>query len=134
MSVVQGMVRFGLAASVAVAVTACGGAPVPQAQVWTGTTEYGGAVLPLQVDVAVAGADWSGSYTIGSTPPFTGDVVAELLGGVLTGQLVATTSCSFDLVGAVSDDALEATFTPAACPGGVSGTWSAAPISSASVE
>lgn len=134
MNVVQGTYRFGLAASVAIALTACGGAPVPQAQAWTGTTEFGGAVHPLRVDVVVDGTDWSGSYTVGSTPPFSGDVVAELVGGVLTGRLIATTNCTFDLVGAINDDALEATFTPAPCPGGATGTWNAAAISTESVE
>lgn len=134
MRLIKSMSRLGVATTLAIAVTACGGAPTPQAQAWTGTTEFGTTVHPLQVDVAVDGADWSGTYTIGSTPPFTGDVVAELLDGVLTGQLIATSSCRFDLAGTVSDDALEGTFTPTACPGGEAGTWTATPTPSAAVE
>ena len=114
-------------ASLAIAISACSPAPTPQAQSWTGTSTSGATVQSLQIDVGVLGTDWSGTYTIGSTPPFTGDVNAELEGNVLTGELHATTSCTFTLTGTVTDDALEATFTPADCPGADAGTWSATP-------
>lgn len=127
MNDLKNLTRLGLAAAVAVLLAACGQAPVPPPQVWTGTTAYGGTVHPLRVDVALDGSDWSGTYTIGSTPPFTGDVVAELVDGVLTGQLIATSSCDFDLTGTVTEAALEAEFVPADCPGGDAGTWSATP-------
>ena len=128
------MTRLGLAAGLALTLTACGQALVPQPQAWTGTTAFGGRVQPLQVDVALDGIDWSGTYTVGSTPPFTGDVVAELVDGVLTGQLVATSTCTFDLAGTVTDAALEAVFTPADCLGGDAGTWSATPTTAAAGE
>jgi hypothetical protein len=119
--------RIAAIASLAIAVTACSTAPTPQAQAWSGTSTSGETAHPLQVDVAVLGADWTGTYTIGTTPPFTGDVTAELADGVLTGELIATSACTFALTGTVTDDALEATFTPAGCPGGEAGTWSATP-------
>jgi hypothetical protein len=128
------MTRLGIAAAVALTLAACGRAPVPQPQAWTGTTAFGGSVQPLHVDVTLDGTDWSGTYTIGSTPPFTGDVVAELVDGVLTGQLVATSTCTFDLAGTVTDAALEAAFTPGDCPGGDAGTWSATPTTAAAGE
>ena len=131
---IKRMGRLGLAAVAAITLAACGVAPAPQAQAWTGTTAYGTTVEPLQVDVAIDGTAWSGTYTIGSTPPFTGDVVADLVDGVLTGQLIATSSCRFDLTGTVTADALDATFVPTACPGGETGTWSATPTPSAAVE
>lgn len=120
-------VRLVALASVAVALTACSLTPPPRAQTWTGTTAFGAAVHPLQVDVVLRGTDWTGRYTIGSTPPFTGDVVAELVDGVLTGELRATATCTYDLAGTVTEDALDATFTPSACAGGEGGTWNAVP-------
>lgn len=126
--------RISLAAGAVAALAACGAPPAPQTQAWIGTTEFGAGVQPLRVDVALDGTDWSGTYTIGSVPPFTGAVEAELVDGVLTGRLIATSSCAFDLAGTVTDAALEAAFTPGACPGGDAGTWSATPAPSGTDE
>lgn len=131
MNIIQVARRIGLVATVAITISACSNAPVPQPQAWTGTTTSGATVHPLQVDVELTGTVWSGTYTVDSAPPFTGDVVAELIDGVLTGQLIATSSCTFDLTGTVTDDALEATFDPTDCPGGAPGTWSATPTETA---
>jgi hypothetical protein len=128
------MARLGLVAGVAFVLAACGVAPAPQVQAWTGTTTSGGTVAPLRIDVALDGSDWTGTYTVAGTPPFTGDVVAELVDGVLTGQLIATSACRFDLAGTVTDAALEAAFAPNGCPGGAAGTWIATPAPGGSAE
>ena len=129
------LVRTLAIASLALAITACSTAPAPQPQSWTGTTTSGDAVQPLEVDATLTttttGSAWSGTYTIGSTPPFTGDVVAELAGEALTGELIATSSCRFALTGNLTATTLEAAFAPTDCPGGAAGTWSATPTEAA---
>ncbi|CAN5639139.1 hypothetical protein BH23DEI1_BH23DEI1_11570 [soil metagenome] len=118
-----------ITAIIAATVTACGSAPSPQVQAWIGTSTSGTSTHSFEVAAVLDGREWLGTYTLGSTPPFTGDVVAELADGVLTGQLIATASCAFDLNGTLTAEALEAAFTPTACPGGEAGTWSATPTS-----
>lgn len=121
------IVRLAALAGMAIGLTACGLTPPPHAQTWTGTTTFGATAHPLHIDVVLRGTDWTGRYTIGSTPPFTGDVVAELIDGTLTGELQATATCTYTLAGTITHDALDATFTPTACPGGEGGTWTATP-------
>ena len=114
-------------AILAIAISACSPTPTTQAQSWTGTSTSGTTAQPLQVDVDVRGTVMAGTYTIGTTPPFTGDLTAELEGTALTGELHATSSCTFTLTGTLTPNTLEATFTPSDCPGAEAGTWNATP-------
>lgn len=108
----------------ALALAAC--STPPQVQTWTGTTTSGGTSQPLTVEAALApDGSWVGTYTVASEPPFSGDVVATLTGTALEGELIATHACRYDLSGTLDGDALTATFEPANCPGGATGTWSA---------
>lgn len=116
-----------LAGCLALVLAACAGAnPTSERQAWSGTTTSADGTFPLTVVATFqpTGA-WTGTYTVERTPPFTGDVDATLLEGVLDGELVVTASCRFELTGIVAGDALEATFAPVACPGGAAGSWSA---------
>jgi hypothetical protein len=100
--------------------------PTIQGQTWIGTTTAGAAAHPLAIATTLdpAGA-WTGTYTVERTPSFTGELDAELSNGELVGVLIVSDACRFALEGNVTGDALTATFSPTACPGGVGGTWSA---------
>lgn len=126
-----------LAVGLALALAACAAPASDERQAWSGTSTSGTDTFPLTIDATLtpAGA-WSGTYTLERTPPFTGDVIATLVGGVLAGELTVSNDCRFELAGTVTADALEATFAPTDCPGGTGGTWSAtrtSPAPSASV-
>lgn len=116
-----------LALCLAVLLAACANATPPfERQAWEGTTTTAEGTFPLTIATTLtAGGGWTGTYTVERTPPFTGDVDATLAAGVLEGVLVVSDACTFELVGTVSDDALDATFAPTECSGGASGTWRA---------
>lgn len=116
-----------IAIGLALLLTACASVTSGvQTQAWIGTSEAGGASHPLVIATTLtpAGA-WTGAYTVQRTPPFTGDIDATLIGGVLAGTLVVSPDCSFELAGTVSGDQLDAAFAPTGCPGGEGGTWTA---------
>lgn len=119
--------RGSMVVMAAVAITACGQVDGPRAMRWEGTTTTGAASQPLTVEVVAHRGAWEGTYTIGGTPPFTGILEADVVAGALTGTLRATPTCSFEIVGNVDEDVLEASYEPVACPGGAAGTWSAVP-------
>jgi hypothetical protein len=115
-----------LAVGLALALAACAAPASDERQAWSGTSTSGADTFPLTIDATLTptGA-WAGTYTLERTPPFTGTVTATLTAGVLAGELLVANDCRFELAGTLTADALDATFTPTACPGGTGGTWSA---------
>jgi hypothetical protein len=121
------------AIGLALVLASCGGgAPPTQSQSWSGTTTSADVTYPLVIATTLAptGA-WVGTYTVMRAPPFTGAVDATISGSQLEGVLVVTDACRFTLTGSLAGDALTATFSPTACPGGVGGTWAATRVGAA---
>lgn len=110
---------------VAAAVAGCGTTgPAGTAETWTGTTTYDGTSHGLTVEVVrEPDGAWTGTYTLETSPSFTGEVVATVADQALTGDLVATGSCRYALEGTIDGDVLVADFEPAPCDGASSGSW-----------
>lgn len=109
-----------LVVAVLLLVTSCSSPVTPD--IWNGETTNSdtGAVQGLRLEVVNRSDSWRGSYYVEAAR---GAFDGTNDNGVLTATLIASDTCTFELNGTVTGDALTATFEPTDCPGGNTGTW-----------
>lgn len=92
--------------------------------VWTGTsTVDGGAAHALRLEVRTVNGSLDGSYYVDATR---GGFAGTVDGGMLVASLAPSAACTYTLTGTITRSAIDAAYTPDACPGGQTGTWSLA--------
>lgn len=92
--------------------------------VWTGTsTVDGGATHALRLEVRTMHGSLDGRYYVDAAR---GDFAGTVDGGSLVASLAPSAACTYTLTGTITSGTIDATYTPDACPGGQSGTWSLA--------